>query len=262
MSKEAPDSERPVVKITRKAPQPVKVQMDLADVPDRFMVLWQKVADKIIAYFSRAMLLVTGAILVFVAAWGVGQYMEWRREKATDMLGRVLRLAEADLLRDGEKADEDSDTPRYKTAAERTAAVQKALDDLDKEYGGSDAARRGMLVRAGQLYDQGKFADAEALYRKFVDGKPGETSLMALAYEGLGLCAETRSDFGAAITAFEQQSKEAFAHERALMNEARVYAKQGNKQKAIEIYKDLLAKATPQSAIRDDVQNRLAALEP
>lgn len=272
MSKQPPDvSERPEAKAasstssatgrSRKAPQPVKVQDTLADVPDRFMAIWQKIADKILAYFSRALLLIVGAVLVFVAAWGVGQYLEWRREKATEMLGKAIRTAEADLLRDTDKPDPDSDPPRYKTAKERTDAVLKALDELDHEYGSSDAARRGGLVRAGALYDQGRFADAEALYQRFLSNKPSETSLVALAHEGVGLCAEGRSDLPEALKAFEKQAAEPFTRDRGLWNQARIYAKQGNKQKAIEIYKDLVAKTGAQSPMHDDAQNRLAALE-
>jgi len=246
----------------RKAPQPVKVQTDLADVPEYFSALWGRVADKLVSYFSRALLLMVGVVLVFTAAWGVGQWMESRREKATDILGRAIRIGEADLLRDTEKSDADADPPRFKTVQERADAVQKALDDLDREYGSSDAARRGSLLRAGIFYDQGKFAEAEALYRRFIEKKDGASALLSVAYEGLGLCAEARNDANAAITAYEQQAAEPFARERGRMNQARVYVKQGNKQKATEVYKDLLAKAAPQSPLRDDVQNRLAALEP
>lgn len=246
----------------RKAPQPVKVQTDLADVPEYFSALWSRLADKMVGYFSRALLLMVGVVIVFTAAWGIGQWMELRREKATEVLGRAIRIGEADLLRDTEKPDADADPPRFKTAQERTDAVVKVLDELDKEYGSSDAARRGSLLRAGMLYDQGKFPEAEALYRRFIEKKDGQSALLAVAYEGLGLCAEAKNDANAAITAYEQQATEPFARERGRMNQARVYVKQGNKQKATEVYKDLLAKAAPQSPLRDDVQNRLAALEP
>lgn len=275
MSKQPPDvSERPEGKAassasgtnspvgrSRKAPQPVKVQDTLADVPDRFMAMWQKVADKILAYFSRALLLIVGAVLVFVAAWGVGQYLEWRREKATELLGKAIRIAEADLLRESEKADTDSDPPRFKTAKERTDAVLKALDELDHEYGSSDAANRGALVRAGALYDQGRFAEAEALYQRYLNSKPSESSLVALASEGVGLCAEGRSDWPTALKAYEKQAAEPFTRDRGLWNQARIYAKQGNKPKAIELYKELLAKTSAQSPMHDEAQNRLAALE-
>lgn len=246
----------------RQAPQPVRVQMDLADVPDRFAAIWQKIADKILAYFSRVLLLLAGAVLVFAVAWGVGQWMESRNEKATELIGKAFRIAEADLLSDTEKPDPDSDIPRFKTAKERTEAALKELAELDSKYGSSDAARRGSLMRAGIYYEQGRYSDAESLYRRFLDKKSGQNALLALAYEGLGLCAEARSDFDAAISAFEHQASEGFARERGLWNQARIYAKQGNKKKALEVYKDLLAKAAAQSPLRDDIQNRIAALEP
>jgi tetratricopeptide (TPR) repeat protein len=240
----------------------VKVELDtLAEVPERFMAIWQKIADKIIAYFSRAMLLAVGAVIVFAIAWGIGQWLDARREKATELLGKSIQIASAELLRDAEKPDDDSDVPRFKTTNERRDAVLKSLDELERDYSGSDAARRGTLIRAGLLYDQARFAEAEALYRKFVDSKPAETSLLAVANEGVGLCAEARSDFTTAAAAFERQASEPFARERGLWNQARVYAKQGNKQKAVEVYKDLLSKASAQSPLREEVQNRLAMLE-
>lgn len=249
--------------VSRKPVRPTQSTVDaLADVPERFADMWGRFAEKVMAYFSRALLITVGGLLAFTTAWGVGQWMEVRREKATELLGKAIRIADADLLRDGEKEDPEADPPRFKTAKERNDAVLKALDELEQQYSSSDAAKRGALMRAGVLFDQGKPADAEAIYRKFVDGKPADVSLATLSYEGLGLCAEARSDFAAAFAAYDRQASEPFARDRARLNQARVYVKQGNKQKAIEMYKDLLAKASPQSPIRDDIQNRLAALEP
>lgn len=257
------DEAEPERAISRKPVRPTQSTVDaLADVPERFADLWGRFAAKVMAYFSRALLVTIGGLVAFTAAWGFGQWMEARREKATEVLGRAVRTAEADLLRDGEKEDPEADPPRYKTAKERSDAVFKVVDELASQYGSSDAAKRGSLLKAGLLYDGGKFADAEAIYRQFVDSKPADTSLVALAYEGLGLCAEARSDFAAAFAAFDRQAGETFARDRARMHQARVYIKQGNKQKAIDMYKELLAKAGASSPIRDDIQNRLAALEP
>lgn len=257
------DEGEPERAVSRKPVRPKQSTVDaLADVPERFADLWQRLANKVMAYFSRALLITIGGLVAFTAAWGFGQWMEARREKATDLLGRVVRIAEADLLRDGEKEDPETDTPRYKTSKERSDAVFKAVDELSSQYGSSDASKRGVLLKAGQLYDQGKYAEAEAIYRSFIDSKPADTSLLSLAYEGLGLCAEARSDFAAAFAAFDRQASEPFARDRARLHQARVYIKQGNKQKAIDMYKELLAKAGASSPIRDDIQNRLAALEP
>ena len=59
-----------------------------------------------------------------------------------------------------------------------------------------------MLLKAGVAYDQGKYPESEALYRRFVDAKPRELALVLVAQEGIGLCAEARGDFAAAQAAF------------------------------------------------------------
>lgn len=268
MSKQTSDStptreDEPERAVSRKPVRPTQSTVDaLADVPERFADMWQRFAEKVMAYFSRALLITIGGLVAFTAAWGIGQWMEARREKATELLGKAIQTAEADLLREGEKEDPEADPPRFKTSKERSDAVFKAVDALAQQYSGSDASKRGALLKAGLLYDQGKCAEAEPIYRQFADSKPGDVSLLAAAYEGLGLCAEARSDFAAAFAAFDRQANEPFARDRARLHQARVYVKQGNKQKAIDLYKELLAKAGSQSPIRDEVQNRLAALEP
>lgn len=267
MSKQSPrqpDDERPTPpSVSRKPVRPKQNSMDvLADVPDLFADLWQKIASKALAYFGRAVLISVGGILAFSLAWGVGKWMESRREKATEALGKVLRTAEAPLLTGDQTADADEDPPRFKTEAERTAAVVKLLDGLDKDYGSSDAARRGALLRAGILYDQAKYSEAEAIYRKVMEQSGDNGPIVSLANEGLGLAAEARSDLPGALGAFERQAKQPFDETRARMNQARILLKQGSKDKALAIYQDLLAKAAATSPLREDIQNRLASLEP
>lgn len=243
----------------------------LAARPDPFVSFWSRAYQAIAPYVTRAMLVIVAGLVIAVGAWGTSLWLEGRKEKATEQLGEAVKIAEAELLpKDGKDAkdpkaqpgEEDTDVPRYKTAAERAEAALKSLDELDKKYGSTPAAMRGLLVRAGLLFDLHRYADAEAKYREFIGKGPAEDSLRALAQEGLGMCAEERGDLNAALGGFVAQAGSPFYRERALWNQARIYAKQGNKQKATEIYKDLLAKASPQSTLRDDIQNRLAALEP
>ena len=51
-----------------------------------------------------------------------------------------------------------------------------------------------------------------------------------------------------------------FYRDRALLGEGRLLEKKGDKAKAIERYKELIAKHAT-SSLREDAQNRLAALE-
>jgi len=237
--------------------------------PDQFVGFWQRLYERVAPYVTSGLLMLIGVIVLVIGGWGVSVWMEGRKERATEQLGRAIRIGEAELLpatdknpKDKEADPEvDSEVPRFKTAKERGEAELQAITELGKDFGSTPAALRATLLQGAVLYDQGKYADAEAMFRKFLDSKPGEPALVALAHENVGLCAEARGELDAALQAFQAQQVGTFYRERSQWNQARIYAKKHDNKKAIEIYKDLLSKASPQSALRDDVQNRLAALE-
>lgn len=235
---------------------------------DGFVSFWQRSYERIAPYMTSGLVMLIGLVVVIFAGWGVSSWLETRKEHATEQLGRAMRIAEAELLTDKDKGKEDEatdDTPRFKTTKERAEAAVQAVEQLDKEYKSTPAALRGKLVRASLLFDQGRYADAEALFKDFLAAGPREQPLVLLAREGVGLCAEARGDLGVALQAYQELGKESVFRERAQWNQARVLAKQGNKQKAIELYKEMLTKiGTGGSAgsMRDDIQNRIAQLEP
>lgn len=230
--------------------------------PDGFVGFWQRKWESITLYFSRGLVLLVGLVVLIVAGWGISQYLDGRKERSTEALGRALRIADAPLITEQEKDVEQSDeVPRFKTNKERQDSALKVLADLDKDYASTPAALRATLMKASLAYDQGRYPEAESLYRRFVDAKPREQALVLLAQEGIGLCAEARSDFAAAQAAYTAQAAGDLFKERSQWNLARVYAKQGNKAKAVEIYKEMLAKGDPKSSLRDDIQNRLSQLE-
>lgn len=244
---------------------PAKTAVPVTAPSDGFVSFWQRAYDRIAPYMTSGLVLLIGLVVVLLAGWGVSNWLEARRERATEQLGRAMRIAEAELLTDKDKdkdAEPSEDTPRFKTAKERAEAAISAVDQLQKDYGSTPAALRAKLVRAGLLYDQGRFADAEALYKEFLGAGPREQPLLLLAREGVGLCAESRGDLAAALAAYQELAKDGVFRERAMWDQARIYAKQGNKQKALEIYKDMLSKAAPTGGMRDDIQNRIAQLEP
>ncbi len=231
--------------------------------PDGFIGFWQKKWETITLYFSRGLVLVIGIIVALVGGWAISQYLDGRKERSTEKLGQAMKIAEANLITEQEKDVEQSEeVPRFKTGKERQDGVLKVVGELDKDYSSTPAALRAVLVKAGIAFDQGKYPEAEALYRRFVDAKPRELALVLLAQEAIGLCAEARGDFAAAQAAFTAQTSGDLFKERSQWNLARIYAKQGNKQKALEIYKEMLAKGDPKSSLRDDIQNRISQLEP
>ena len=150
--------------------------------PDGFVGFWQRKWESIALYFSRGLVLLVGIVVLIVAGWAGSQYLDKRKEQSTEALGRAMRIAEANLITEQEKDVEQSEeVPRFKTAKERTESALKVVADLDKDFSSTPAALRSALVKASLFYDQGKYAEAEALYRRFVDAKPREQALVLLA---------------------------------------------------------------------------------
>lgn len=226
------------------------------------MEFWQRLIANLAPMLGSLLALAIAGLVIAVGVWGVAQYMEGRREKATDVLSQALRVYQADLLGDKETAAATDDTPRFKTAKERADATLKTLDELNREWGGSDAAVRGLLLRASVLYDQERYDEAAAAYHQFIDKGPPkshDSALLVEAREGLGLCAEAQNKLDEALKYYGEPPPGDFYRDRLLLDQARVYLKKNDKKKATELYKEILEKF-PNSPIHDDVNNRLMAL--
>lgn len=239
-------------------PRPQPVSLDLAP-PDRFISFWAKLGEKLVPKLGTLLVLVIAGMVVAMVVWGGMQFAEAKREKATALLSRALRVYGADLLPEKDAPPVDEETPRFKTVKERADAALQALDKLDQEYGSSDAATRGLLLRAGIHYDQGRYEQAAAAYRAFVDKKPPSAALLATAREGLGVSVEAQGKLDEALSIYKEATVD-FYKDRMAWNQARVYTKKGDKKKAAEIYKEILSKS-PQTPLKDDINNRLASLE-
>lgn len=233
--------------------------------PDRFLSFWQRVGELIVPLLTRLLGLALVAAVVGAVFFGVLQLNGSRKEKATEKLAVALRIYQAELKSDAKadpaKPEDSDDTPRFKTAKERAEATLAALDKLDQEYKGSDAANRGQLVRAGVLYDLARYDQAATVFRQILDQKPGSPDLLAASREGLGLTLEVQGKNDEALTVFKNLAglPGDYYKDRMLWAQARILAKKGDKTSAAALYKEIAAKT--QSALKDEAQNRLAALE-
>jgi predicted negative regulator of RcsB-dependent stress response len=232
---------------------------------DEFVSFWQRAYDFISPY-GRPIAIGGGLLLVMLAAvWATDRLFVSRKQNATEMLGRVLRIYQAELLPEDAKPEDakpkDDDTPRFKTAKERAEATVAELDKLMKEAGSSSAAEDAQLVRAGALFDLGRFADAEAAYRSFLDHVSKSDKLAVVAREGLGLSMEAQGKLDAALSAYQEIEKAGgdTYRDRAQFDQARVIAKKGDKKKAFDMYKQILEKS-PTTPLREEIQAKQAQL--
>jgi len=229
---------------------------------DEFVSFWHRAYEIISPYVSAIGLVSLSALVILLAVWGITAHYEHRAQAAAEQFGKAVKIYDADLITDAtpETKDEVNPTPRFKTAKERADATLAELDKLDKEFSSSDVAKGAALFRAGVLYDQQRWDDASAAYDKYLKSAPKDPATTAIAREGLGLCDEARGKLDDALAKYkdlESVGAKEFYRDRALYAEARVWAKKGDKKKAAELYKEILAK-TPTTPLKDEVQTQLA----
>ena len=230
---------------------------------DEFVGFWEKLFKKAEPY-ARAIGITTLTAGVLIAVvWGVMSWMEKKSQAATEAFGHAVRVYEAELQTSDEppKSDDENPVPRFKTEKERAEATLKELDEFDKKYGRSSTADEAELFRAGVYYDMGRLDDAAAAYDKFIKGAH-PSPLMLAAKEGLGLVREQQGKLDDALALYQQLEPKTgdFYRDRALWDEARIWQKKGDKKKAAERLKELVAK-TPSSPLKDEAQTQIADLE-
>ncbi len=230
---------------------------------DEFVGFWDKLFKRIEPY-ARAigiMTLTAGALIAIV--WGAMRWMEHKSQAATEAFGHAVRVYEAELQVGDEppKSDEENPVAHYKTEKERADATLKELDEFDKKYGHSSTAEEATLFRAGVYYDLARWDDAAASYEKFIKGAHPSPLLLA-AKEGLGWCRAQQGKLDDALTMYQGLEPKTgdFYRDRALWDQARVLTKKGDKKKAAEKLKELVAKM-PSSPLKDDAQTQIAQLE-
>jgi predicted negative regulator of RcsB-dependent stress response len=232
--------------------------------PDEFVSFWHRAYEAARPYGRAIGYTLLGGMVVLIAGWTIDYLTSSGRQDATETFGRATRIAEAELITDGNPAKPDVDkVPRFKTEKDRAEAAIAEIDKLEKEHGSSEVARRAQLFKAGLMYDLGRYADAEAAWKKFADKSQPDDPLLFLAREGIGLSQESQNKLDEALATYKQLEPKAgdFYRDRALYAQARVLTKKGDKKGAEAAYRDLLTKV-PQSPLRDEVQAKLGVAGP
>jgi tetratricopeptide (TPR) repeat protein len=234
-----------------------------AATPDEFIGFWQQAFERMRPFARAIGWSLIGFVIVAGAGFLVQGWMERRAEASTEAFGHAVRVFEADLSGEapkvslGEEPKENDDIPRYKTVKERDEATLAELDKLPPA-----AAKNARLFRAGVLWDLERYDDARAAYAAAAEGAAPEVAVVA--HEGVALCLEQLGKLDDAIAAYDKVAPQGdktteFYRDHTLMGSARLLEKK-DKAKALERYKEIVAKY-PNSALREDAQNRIAVLE-
>lgn len=186
------------------------------------------------------------ALVVAAVLGGVGLVVyQWRAtvsaEKSSSMLMAGVMADNAVVDPDSKPADADDRQVVFKTPEQRAGSAIAGYRQVIQGAPGTAAAILARLGEAGILLDQDKWDAAAAAYRD-VKQSPlaaADPDVRGRAMEGVGFALEGKGDTDAAIKAFaeiESAQVKGFI-ELSLYHQARLLAKKGEKDKAVELIK-------------------------
>ncbi len=190
-------------------------------------------------------ILVQGLVVVLVLG-GIGSIVYyWRGAVATEKSSSMLM---AGVMADSGVVDPDAKAPEaddrdvvFKTPEARAGSAIAGYRQVIQQAPGSAAAILARLGEAGILLDQQKWDAAANAYREVKQSKlaAADVDVRGRAMEGVGLALEGKGDADAAVKAFaEMESAQVKGFiELSQYHQARLLAKKGEKEKAIELIK-------------------------
>jgi hypothetical protein len=230
--------------------------------------------------------IVTVGLLAVGGALGWIYWQDKRQADASAMLAQAFADERGHV---STKADEDEDDtkskavmyPTFGSTAERRDAALAKYRDVQSKYPGTGAAFLARLSEGGLLLDTGDAKGALAAYGE-VKGSPlaqADLEVRGRAFEGMGFADEllAQSDAAAAdkhlddaLAAYKQLEQVDFKgfKELGMYHQSRVLQAKGDKEKAIELLKDVHKRVTepgekhPFSYLEFVVEDRLRALDP
>lgn len=186
------------------------------------------------------------ALVVLLVAGGVGFVVyTWRTgvssEKTSSMLMAGVMADSGTVDPDAKRDGPDDREVVFKTASDRAGSALAGYRQVVAKAPGTAAAILARLGEAGVLLDQEKWDAAAAAYRE-VKQSPlaaADVDVRGRSIEGVGLALEGKGDRDAAIKAFaELESAQVPGFiELSLYHQARLLAKKGEKDKALELIK-------------------------
>lgn len=151
-----------------------------------------------------------------------------------------------------------------KSAVDSEIKYSQALEGFKKvsnKYSGTKAGAASLFYAGSCSYSLKKYDEAISYYKEFLD-KTGSTLhyLRPFAYESIGYAYEGKGEYRKALEWFEKQKSEGQGvNPMSLLNLARCYEAEGDKEKACQSYREFIEKY-PLSSFNEFAQIKTANL--
>jgi predicted negative regulator of RcsB-dependent stress response len=184
----------------------------------------------------------TAAAAVALIAW----FFVWRaHEKQVEASEALARVSLAHLLEPSGANQDDS----------------QAFLKVASEHSGTSAAERAALLAAASLFTQGKYADAQAQFGRFIR-ENGASQFVPQAKLGVAASLEAQGKTTEAVNQYKEVSERhpnSVAAPQAKISLGRIYEAQNQPQQARKIYEEL-ARSDAGTSLGSEASMRLEEL--
>lgn len=188
--------------------------------------------------------LIIAAVIAVVGGFGVYVY-QWNADQSEQAASKALLELRAT---GGAEAPKGTASDYLKVAA---------------NFPGTAAGQQAWLLGARALFTDGKYAEAQAQFEKFLTQRPNHPWAPQAAY-GVAACLDARNELDPALAKYQdvasRYATEPVGHEAQLAL-ARLYEAKNQPQLALKAYDDLLLKPTPGQSALDARQRRELLLQ-
>ncbi|MCK9364217.1 MAG: tetratricopeptide repeat protein [Syntrophales bacterium] len=206
-----------------------KLEKKELEEPDKLTILFTKIRSFVETHRSKIYLGAGIAVVIFLIAGGFYLYQANYENRAAGFYNGILTAQ----MKAGSPAGDE--------------ALTKGLKELLSKYPRSNAASLGHYRLGNLYYNRRAYDEAEASYHAFIKSASSDNDLIALAYNGLGACAEQKKDLKKALEFYDlaMKTKAGSSFESInYSNIARIYEELKDNKKAVEFYQKALLKTT------------------
>ncbi|HVR96648.1 MAG TPA: tetratricopeptide repeat protein [Thermoanaerobaculia bacterium] len=205
---------------------------------------------------------VGGVLLLLLAGLGLWTYFRSQAAKASAQLAPAMEVYQAPIQATGAKPD-DPTTPSFPNEAARRERAKKLFEELRDDYGSTDAADVAGVYLADIAAEEGQLDRARELWTDFLDEHDDHILAGAVQLnlfeldrkQGKGEEVVTR------LRGIVDQADGPLPQDVALHELGVTLEHLGRPQEAVPQYQKILDEY-PQSAYRQEAQQRLGALDP
>ncbi|MEJ2135338.1 MAG: tetratricopeptide repeat protein [Desulfofustis sp.] len=194
-------------------------------------------AVKFVRENKRLVQAAVAGLVILIVGWSLyDSYRDGRIEKSSEALFAAQELSGQEML--------------------------DKLAEVEKEYGGTDAALWARINAAQEFMENSQMSEAQQKFKELRDDIKPSSPLWPLVSVGIAQSAEAAGNFDEAVNEYGALMEVEGYKDIGFLGSARLRELQGNREQALELYEQYLTELDPSDALqRVMVEEKIARIK-